>query len=110
MVLAIPDPVLAAYIAVMLAMIFVTGMKGIMQDGNDYRQSLVAGIVFWVGVGFQNGMIFPEYVSEFADGFLRNGLAAILLTLFVELTATLQARENELGARCRPVLGARRPC
>ncbi|MCY3620970.1 MAG: xanthine/uracil/vitamin C permease [Gammaproteobacteria bacterium] len=96
-VLAIPGPVAAAYVTVLLAMLFVVGMKIIVQDGVDYRKGLIVGVSFWLGVGFQNGVIFPEFVADFAGGLLQNGmtaggLAAILLTLFVELTAPRRHR------------------
>ncbi len=97
MVLAIPGPVVAAYITVLLAMLFVLGMKIVVQDGIDYRKGLIAGISFWAGVGFQNGQIFPEYFSGFAGGLLENGmtaggLVAIGMTLFLELTAPRRRR------------------
>ena len=96
-VLAIPGPVAAAYITVLLAMLLVTGMKMVVQDGIDYRKGLVVGISFWAGVGFQNGLVFPEYFSEVAGGLLQNGmtaggLVAILMTLFMELTAPRRRR------------------
>ena len=96
-VLAIPGPVAAAYITVLLAMLFVGGMRIVVQDGVDYRKSLVVGVAFWVGVGFQNGLIFPEYVSKFGGGILENGmtaggLVAILITLFMEVTAPRRRR------------------
>ena len=75
-----------------MAMLFVVGMKIVVQDGVDYRKGLVVGVSFWIGVGFQNGQIFPEYFAGFAAGLLQNGmtaggLAAILMTMFVELTS-----------------------
>ena len=96
-ILAIPGPVAAAYVTVLLAMLFVTGMKIVVQDGIDYRKGLVAGVAFWSGVGFQNGLIFPGQVSEFAGGLLQNGmtaggLAAILMTLFMKLTESRHRR------------------
>ena len=89
-VLAIPSPVVTAYLSVVAAMLFVLGMKIVVQDGIDYRKGLVVGIAFWVGVGFQSGLIFPEHVSEFVGGAFRNGmtaggLVAILMTVFLEL-------------------------
>ena len=92
LLLAIPGPVAAAYITVLMAMLFVVGMKIIVQDGVDYRKGLIVGISFWIGAGFQNGQIFPEYFSTFAAGLLQNGmtaggLVAILMTLFTELTS-----------------------
>ena len=96
-VLAIPGPVIAAYFIVMLAALFLVGIKIVVQDGIDYRKGIVVGISFLVGVGFQSGMIFPEYISEFAGGLLRNGMnaggiTAILLTLFLELTRPRHSR------------------
>ncbi len=97
LVLAIPGPVAAAYITVLLGLLFVVGMRIVVQDGIDYRKGLIAGVSFWIGVGFQNGVIFPEHVSGIAGGLLENGMTAggmtaILLTLFVELTAPRRRR------------------
>ena len=115
-VLAIPGPVAAAYITVLMAMLFVVGMRVVIQNGIDYRSGLVAGLAFWTGVGFQNGLIFPEYFSEFAGGLLQNGmtaggLVALLLSLFLELTAPRRARvsaEVDVAAlpKIREFLGA----
>ena len=100
--LAIPGPVAAAYITVLLAMLFVIGMRIVVQDGIDYRKGIVAGVAFWIGAGFQNGAIFPEYFNDFAGGLLQNGmtaggLAAILMTMFLELT---QPRRRRMETEC----------
>ncbi|MCY3670867.1 MAG: hypothetical protein OXH14_07270 [Alphaproteobacteria bacterium] len=88
-VLAVPAPVVAAYATVLLAMLFVVGMRIVVQDGIDYRKGIVVGVSFWIGVGFQNGVIFPEYFAEFAGGLLQNGMTAggataIFLTICLE--------------------------
>ncbi len=107
-ILAIPGPVASAYLTVLLSMLFVVGMRVVFQDGIDYRKGLVCGVAFWIGVGFQNGVIFPEYFAEFAGGLLQNGmtaggLVAILLTLFVELTGHRRSRiEVELDISALP--------
>ena len=98
LVLAVPDAVVAAYVTVLLALLFVVGMKIVISDATDYRRGLIAGFSFWIGVGFQNNQIFGEYLSGFAGGFLENGmtaggLTAIVLTLFTEVT---QARPKRL--------------
>ena len=95
-ILAIPGPVAAAYVTVLLAMLFVVGMRIVVQDGVDYRKALIVGVSFWTGVGFQHGLIFPEYFSG-AGGLLQNGmtaggLVAILMTVFLELTAPRRRR------------------
>ena len=96
-VLAMPGPVCAAYLGVLLATLFAIGMKMAVQDGLDYRKGLIVGVAFWIGVGFQNDVVIPEHVSEFAGGFLRNGvtaggLAVILMTVFVEMTKPRRSR------------------
>ena len=107
-VLAVPAPVVAAYATVLLAMLFVVGMKVVVHDELDYRTGLVVGVSFWAGVGFQNGVIFPEYFGELAGGLLQNGmtaggLVAILMTAFVELTAPRPSRmEVEFGLEALP--------
>ena len=115
-ILAIPGPVIAAYLTVLLAALFVVGMKIVVQDGIDYRNGLIFGISFFVGVGFQSGLIFPEYISEFAGGLLENGMSAggftaILMTIFVELTEPRRSRietEFDISAlpKIRDFLGA----
>ena len=107
MVLAIPSPVAAAYLTVLLAMIFVRGMTEIVQGGIYHRKGLIAGVAFWVGVGCQNDLIFPELLGGFAGGVLANGmtaggLAAVSMTLFLEATAPRRRIEVDLDLTVLP--------
>ena len=97
LVLAIPGPAIAAYVAVMMAMLFMIGLKLVMQDGIDYRKSAIVGIAFWTGVVLQHALVFPEFVAEFGGGVLNNGMTAggfvaIALTIFIELTEPRRLR------------------
>ena len=103
-VLAIPGPVFAAYLAVLLAMLFIVGMRMVIQEGGGPQNVLIAGIAFWVGVGFENGVIFPRVFSEFAGGLLQNGMTSggitvIFLTLFMSLT---EPRRGRIKVRYEP--------
>ena len=103
-VLAIPDPVFAGYLVVLLAMLFTIGMKIVLQDGLGYREGMVVGIAFLIGVSFQYGMIFPEQISQFAGGLLENGmnaggLAAIAMTFFLRAT---DPRPSRIETRLDP--------
>ena len=98
--LAIPNPVVAAYLLTVLGLLFVLGMRMVVQDGMDVRKATIVGISFWLGVGFQNGAIFADSLGDWWSKLLGNGmatgaLAAILLTLFVEWTG---ARRRSLTA------------
>ena len=99
--LAVPGPVAAAYITILLSMLFVLGMRMVVRDGADARKAVIVGVSFWVGVGFQNQVIFAEQLGGFwgtllGNGMTTGGLTAMILTAFLNLT----------GARSRRVRSA----
>ena len=92
LLLAIPGPVIAAYLAVAMALVFVQGMNMVVQDGLDYRKGAVIGLAFWLGVGFHNQAVFADSLGEtwgalLGNGMTVGGLAVILLTVIMKLTA-----------------------
>ena len=97
-IIAIPAPVAAAYIMVLIALLFLQGMRIIIQDGLDYRKALIVGLAFWVGVGFQNQWIFPELLGDgflgvlLGNGMTSGSLVAIIAMLFMEATAPRRKR------------------
>ncbi len=96
-VMAIPGPVVAAYFIVLVAMLFVMGMRILFQDGLDYRKGFVVGLAFWLGVAFQLDWVFPAYFqgswSELlGNGMTVGGVTVMVLTLFVELTGPRRRR------------------
>ena len=100
--LAIPDPVIGAYIMVIMGVLFVLGMQVAIQDGVGYRKAVLVGVSFWVGAGFQNGLLFSDYMNDWlrdllGNGMTAGGLTAILLTVFINLTGPKRRRiETEL--------------
>ena len=96
LILAIPGPVAGAYTIVLMATLFVLGMKVVVEDGADYRQGIVAGVGFWVGLGFQNQLIFADSLGAWGgllgNGMTSGGLAAILMTLFLEVSRPRRRR------------------
>jgi xanthine/uracil permease len=97
LIVSVPGPVLAAYIAVLLAILFAVGLKLLLNDGFDQRKGLIVGLSFWTGLGFEYDLIFPELVRDFAGGLLTNGMTAggivaIVLTGFTLLTEPRASR------------------
>ena len=90
LILAIPGPVAGAYTIVLMSTLFVLGMRVVVEDGVDYRKGIVAGVGFWIGLGFQNGLLFADQLGAWSglleNGMTAGGLAAIVMTLFLELT------------------------
>ena len=106
--LAIPGPVVAAYLLVILAILFVVGMKMVVQSDLNYRKGIIAGTAFWLGAGFQNKQIFSDHMSPWIGAFLENGmtagaLVALLLTLFTELVGPKRRKlETNLNIAALP--------
>ena len=98
LLIAIPAPVAAAYIIVLIGMLFVQGMKIVIQDGVDHRKAVVVGLAFWIGMGFQNAWIFPDLLGDgflgvlLGNGMTSGALVAVLLMVFIELTSPRRRR------------------
>ena len=83
-------------------------MKLVVESGLDHRKAAIAGLSFWIGVGFQNQVIFADLLGStwgnlLGNGMTAGGLAAILLTAFLEWTGARKRRlEVELADRSLP--------
>lgn len=95
---AIPSPVAGAYMTVLIGLLFVQGMKIVINDGVDHRKAAIIGLSFWAGVGFTNGQIFGVAIGEgFVSLLLENGMTggaivALTMVLFLELTSQRRKR------------------
>ena len=98
LLIAIPGPVATAYLIMLLALLFVQGMRIVVQDGVDHRKAAVTGLSFWLGVGFQNKLIFADALGDgflgvlLGNGMTSGAIVAIVLMLFMELTTPRRKR------------------
>ena len=98
LLIAIPGPVAAAYLTLLVGILFVQGMKIIVQDGVDHRKTAIVGLSFWIGVGFQNQVIFPDLLGDgflgvlLGNGMTSGALVAIIMVAFIELTGLRRRR------------------
>ena len=111
-VLSIPNAVIGAYGLVLIAILFVLGMRIVVGDGMNYRKAAIVGVSFWIGSGFQAGGLFTGQMSPFfaemlGNGMTSGGLAALLLSVFVELTGPRRKRlATSLGMDALPGIQA----
>ena len=88
LLLVIPVPVMAAYLVVVLAPMFVEGMRAIIQAEPDYSKSLVVGTSLAIGLAFQYQLIdLPIgalWESTLQKAITSGGISVILLTLALE--------------------------
>ena len=82
-IVAIPSPVVAAYVTVLLSMLFVTGMRLVISDQIDFRKGIIVGVSFWIGMGFQFKLIFPDFFDGAFGALLQNGMTAGGITALV---------------------------
>ena len=112
LITAIPGAVFGAYVTVTLALLFVQGMKLVIGDGLDPKKALAVGVSFWLGVGFQNDLIFSDVLSGTLETLLGNGLTVgavslIAFTLLLELGGSRRRRLNvELNVAALPQIDA----
>ena len=98
LLIAIPSPVAAAYASVFFALLFVNGMRIVFRGGLDHRKAAVVGVSFWIGVGFQNGNIFPDLLGDgfwsilLGNGMTAGGAAAVAMAAFIEFTGGKRRR------------------
>ena len=112
LVVSIPRPVLVAYMVFMLSLLFVQGMRIVVNDGIDGRKAAVVGLSLWIGVGMQNQLIFPDLLSGTLETLLSNGMTTgsvcvIVLTALIELTSSRRKRLNvEMNLSAMPLMDA----
>ena len=88
--LAIPSPVMGAYLLTAIGVLFVSGIQTVVADGLDRGKALTIGIAFSVGAGLDNQTIGADLLGQtwgplIDNGMLAGALAAVVMTRFVEL-------------------------
>ena len=102
--LAVPSPVMGAFLLIIMGLLFVEGIRTVFQDGLDPQKGLVVGVALALGVGLESGSVFESVLGATWSASLGNGmtigvLATVLLTAFLELTSPRRRRlDVELDA------------
>ena len=110
LLLVIPIPVMAAYMAVVLAPMFVEGMRSIIQDEPDYSKSVVVGVSLLVGLGFQYELISLPigalWEATLQKAVISGGITVVLLTWALELAS--RRRRYQVALDVEELPGIRR--
>ena len=96
---AIPRPILTAYLVFLMALLFVQGMRMIVQDNLNAKKTAIVGVSFWMGMSFQNNLIFPDLMAGTFGALLGNGVTVgstcvILLSLLIDASTPKRRRLN----------------
>ena len=97
LLLTVPNAVTSAYMLMLMGLLFVEGLRTVMQDGLDQRKVLIVALSLAVGVGLQSENIITQVVGGawglvLGNGLIVGAITAILLTTFIELVAHRRRR------------------
>ena len=108
---SIPGPVMAGYLIVLSAYLFVDGARTIIQSEQNRQRITVAGVCFWIGAAFQFQLFsLPESLPVWTTTLLRSGIttggvAAIVMILYLEFTNPRRMRfQSPLDINALPEL------
>ncbi|MYH67472.1 MAG: hypothetical protein F4152_02600, partial [Dehalococcoidia bacterium] len=113
LILTIPSPVMGAFLLTAIALLFVAGIRTVIQDGLTAQKMLVVGIAFSLGAGVEHQTIFADLIGGTWGRLLDNGmligaLAAVVMTLFLDLTSPSRGGrlQSKLHAASLPEIDA----
>ena len=112
LIAAIPRPILAAYMCFILSLLFAQGMRMVVQDGMDAKKAVIVGVSLWLGINFQNQLIFPDLLSGtlrtlLSSGVTTGSICVILLSLLMSATTPRRRRlDAELSLSALPQIDA----
>ena len=74
---AVPNPVVGAYLMILLAILFAAGgIRLLAHGGLNQDNVLLVGVSFWMGYAFQERLIFPQLMPDCLHTLLDNGMTA----------------------------------
>ncbi|MCY4371779.1 MAG: hypothetical protein OXF41_20700 [bacterium] len=106
--IAVPNPVMGAYLLFLMGLLFVEGMRTVVQDGLDQRKTLVVAFAFSIGVGVEYHGFFGQmstgaWATSLDTGMTVGALVAVLMTLSMELLGRRPVRmRGPLGTESLP--------
>ena len=107
---SIPGPVMAGYLIVLSAYLFIDGARTVMQSEETRQKITVAGVCFWIGAAFQFGLfslpnVGPVWETLLQSGITTGGVAAIVMILYLEFTNPRRMRfQSKLDIEVLPEL------
>ncbi len=106
--LTIPRPVTGAILMVVMGLIFVEGVRTIIQDGLNQQKAVIVGLSLSIGIGLQVQNVLTDTLGSpwgatLGNGIVASVLAATVLSAISEMTLTRRRRmEGELDMSALP--------
>lgn len=100
--LTIPRPVTGVILMIVMGLLFVEGIRTVLQDGFSQQKAIIVGLALSIGIGLQTHNILVEPLGStwgvaFGNSVVIGILAAVLMSMLLEITASRRRRfETEL--------------
>ena len=104
----IPRPVTGAILMIVMGLLFVEGMRTVMQDGFNQQKAIIVGVSLSIGVGLQTQNVLAAPLGSpwgvaFGNSVVVSILAAVLMSMVLEITSHRRRRlETELDILALP--------
>jgi NCS2 family nucleobase:cation symporter-2/xanthine permease XanP len=93
---AMPGPVAGAFLLMVLVMLFGNGIRLATENELTFEVGAAVCVGFWVGFGFQQGVLFNDMLPDWARVFLSNGTTSGGLTAIILMgVVSLRARSRD---------------
>ncbi len=110
LILTIPRPVTGAILMIVMGLLFMEGMRTVLQDGLNQQKVLIVGISLSIGIGLQTHNILAAALGSpwgvaFGNSVIVGILAAVLISVVLEVTGSRRRRmETELDISALPAV------
>ena len=104
----IPRPVTGAILMIVMGLLFVEGVRTVLQDGLNQQKALIVGISLSIGIGLQGQNILTDALGSpwgvaFGNSIVVGVLAAVLMSVVLDITVSRRRRmEAQLDMSALP--------
>ena len=112
LLLTIPRPVTGSLLMIVMGLLFVEGIRTILQDGLNQQKALIVGLSLSVAVGLQShnilaGVLGDPWGVAFGNSVVVGVLAAALMSVVLEMTVSRRRRlDTDLDMSALPGVDA----
>ena len=95
--LTIPRPVTGAILMIVMGLLFVEGIRTVLQDGFNQQKAIIVGVSLSIGIGLQTQNILAASLGSpwgvaFGNSVVVSILAAILMSIILQMTGSRRRR------------------
>ena len=113
--LTIPRPVTGSILMIVMGMLFVEGVRTVLQDGFSQQKAFIVGISLSIGVGLQAQNVLadplgPTWGVAFGNSVVVSILAAVLMSGITQLTGLPQQAPPDRAGHRIPARASRTSC